>query len=183
MGPSRSGRALQAVRSPPSRTATTRMAVRRTGKLAPWSHGERWITAPPGRRASRSRRRPRRVGRLEGTHSPQASWCFAPARCGSLPIPVSARRAPPFRYGGPDQEYVPDARGAIGELVQTTRGALSRGRRGEPAGACRPHRPDLDRPCLRRATGELMTGRQRLPVRHWASRPRRCGKRLNGSRR
>ena len=30
--------------------------------------------------------------------------------------------------------------------------------------------PDLDKPCFRRATGELMTGRQRLELlaRHWA---------------
>jgi hypothetical protein len=34
--------------------------------------------------------------------------------------------------------------------------------------------PDLDRPCFRRATGELVTGRQRLEVmtRHWAEHAR-----------
>ena len=34
--------------------------------------------------------------------------------------------------------------------------------------------PDLDRPCFQRATGEIMTGRQRLEVlaRHWADHVR-----------
>jgi hypothetical protein len=34
--------------------------------------------------------------------------------------------------------------------------------------------PDLDKPCFRRATGEIMTGRQRLEVlgRHWAEHVR-----------
>jgi hypothetical protein len=34
--------------------------------------------------------------------------------------------------------------------------------------------PDLDKPCFRRAAGELMTGRQRLELlaHHWAERVR-----------